>query len=306
MKNINFKLRIPASTSNIGPGFDTFGLALKIYNRIEISEINNRNKFNIVYLSRNREKIKQNHDLYLKSYKVASNVLGKKIRGFSAKIHNRIPIGAGLGSSGSAVIGGVITAFLLAGEKIDLHKVLNIAIMNEKHPDNITPCLVGGFTVSSVVNGKVHFQKFTVKDKLKVVVVLPDFTLKTKKARKVLPNKLRLEDVVFNINRAAYLVSSFAKNNFENIQWAFYDRIHQPARSKFVPVLNEVIESANREGAYGCFLSGAGPSVVALCSKNGEKIGKTICNIWKKHGVNAKFFITGIDNDGSKISECRI
>ncbi len=306
MKNIIFRLRLPASTSNLGPGFDTLGLALKIYNIIEISEITNRNEFNIEYLFHNREEINQNNDLYLKSYKVASHVLSKKIKGFNAKIHNRIPIGAGLGSSGSAVIGGVITAFLLAGEKIDLHKVLNIAIMIEKHPDNITPCLVGGFTVSGVVNGQVHFQKFWVKKRLKVVVALPDFTLKTKKAREVLPNRLHLKDVVYNLTRASYLVGSFAKNDFENIQWAFHDRLHQPARKKLIPGLNDIIESANRTGAYGCFLSGAGPSVVALCSKNEEKIGKTICDIWKKHGINAKFFFTGIDNYGTKILECKI
>lgn len=303
MKNINFRLRIPASTSNIGPGFDTLGLALKIYNSIEISEINNSNKFNIEYLFPHRE-INEDNDIYLKSYRIATRALGEKIKGFSAKIRNRIPIGAGLGSSGSAVIGGVITAFLIAGEKIDLHKVLNIAITIEHHPDNITPCLVGGFTVSGVVNGEVHFQKFIVKKRVKVVVVLPDFTLETKKAREVLPSRLSLEDVVANLNRASYLVSSFAKNDFENIQWAFHDRLHQPTRSKLIPGLNDVIESANRRGAYGCFLSGAGPSVVALCSKNEEKIGKTICNVWKKHGVNAKSFVTEIDNDGTKILEC--
>ncbi len=296
-----FWIRIPASTSNIGPGFDTLGLALKIYNEIEIYEINKNKNFKIEYVYPVNIGIKPDNNLYLKAYKVACWSLGVEETGFYARIHNRIPIGAGLGSSGSAVIGGVITAFLFARRKIDTEEVLNIAIKIERHPDNITPCLVGGFTVSSVVDNNVYFQKFRVNSGLKAVVVIPDFILKTKKARRILPDKLKLKDVIFNINRVAYLVSAFAKNEFKDLQWAFYDRLHQPARSKLVPGLHEIIHSAESAGALGCFLSGAGPSVVALCLSNAEKIGRSIVKVWKEFNINSKFIVTGIDNNGVKI-----
>jgi len=120
-------------------------------------------------------------------------------------------------------------------------------------------------------------------------------------ARKVLPSKLQLRDVIFNINRVAHLVGAFAKHEFKNIPWAFYDRVHQPARSKLVPGLNEIIERAYSAGAVGCFLSGAGPSIVALCLDDPEKIGKLIVNVWKNYRINSKFIITGIDNKGIKI-----
>ncbi len=294
-----FWIRIPASTSNIGPGFDTLGLALKIYNEIEIYGINKNFKIEYVYPA--NIKIKPNNNLYLKAYKVACMSLGVEETGFSAKIYNRIPIGAGLGSSGGAVIGGVITAFLLSGKKIDTNKVLNIAIKIERHPDNITPCLVGGFTLSSVVNSNVYFKKFRIDQGLKAVVVTPDFILETKKARKVLPERLKLKDAIFNISRVAYLVGAFEKNELKDIQWAFHDRLHQPARSKLVPGLNEIIEQAHSGGAVGCFLSGAGPSVVALCLRNAEKIGRLIVKVWREFNINSKFIVTGIDNNGVKI-----
>jgi homoserine kinase len=295
-----FRIKIPASTSNIGPGFDTLGLALKIYNEIEVLETNNEN-FHIEYAYPLTQKINPNNDLYLKAYKIALYEIGAKIQKFHARIKNRIPVGQGLGSSGSAVIGGVITAFVFAGEEIDINKVLNIAIKIEQHPDNITPSLVGGFTVSSVVNNKVYFKKVPVNPDLHAVVVIPDFTLPTKNARKVLPKRVNLKDVVFNLNRTAYLVSSFMKNDLKDIQWAFYDRIHQPARSRLVPGLKEVIEKAHSAGAEGAFLSGAGPSVVALCKRDAENIGKLMVRIWKNYDVSSRFIVTGIDNQGVRI-----
>lgn len=291
------KLKIPASTSNIGPGFDTLGLALKIYNEIEI--FGTAKKFLIEY--KNPVNINSNSDLFLKSYRIASQEIGAKIKNFHARIENNIPVGAGLGSSGCAVIGGVLTAFLLAGKKIDLTAILNIAIRIEKHPDNITPSLIGGFTVSSVVDNRVYFKKIPVNTEIKAVVVTPDFILNTKRAREVLPGKIQFKDAVLNLNRTAYLVSSFIDGELRNIQWAFDDRLHQPARSRFVPGLNEVIEKAHKAGAVGCFLSGAGPSVVALCFNNAEKIGDLIVNIWQKHKIKSKFIVTGIDNKGVKV-----
>lgn len=299
MKKRIFIIKLPASTSNIGPGFDTLGLALKIYNMIEIYKINKVKNINIEYLE--HINFNRNDDLYLKAYKIACLSLGIPQRPFSARFHNRIPAGAGLGSSGSAVIGGIITAFLLSGKKIDLNRILNIAIKIENHPDNITPCLAGGFTVSSVVNNEVFFKKFRIDSGLKAVVVIPDFIISTKKSRRVLPSKLQFKDAIFNINRSSFLVGAFAKNEFKDIQWAFYDRIHQPARTKLVPGLNEIIERTLSLGSVGCFLSGAGPSIVALCFKDAKKIGKLIVNIWKNYNINSQFIITGVDNAGTKI-----
>lgn len=296
----SFRFSIPASTSNIGPGFDTLGLGLRLRNFYDISE-NKEGKHRVEYTSPFDEKITPEEDLFLKAYIRTSEKLKVKTYGIDARIANRIPAGAGLGSSAVAILGGVLSAFLLSGKEYRKEDILDIALELEGHPDNITPSLFGGFTVSSVISGKVFFKRFVIDRKLKAVVAIPDFKLKTQKARGVLPKKLSFKDAAFNINRTAFLVSAFAKKELQGIQWTFYDRVHQPSRSKLVPGLNEIIEVANSAGAIGCFLSGAGPSIVALCSNNAEKIGKLIVNIWKKHRISSKMIVTGIDNIGLKI-----
>jgi len=295
-----WKIRIPASTSNLGPGFDTLGLAIKIYNIIRI-ERQNKDTIEVRYTHPVNVGFKPTDDLFIHAYKIACKMLGFAPEGLMVEVNNNIPAGAGLGSSATAVLGGIITAILLSGKKIDYQQVLDMAITIEKHPDNITPCLMGGFTVSGVVDGHVYYNKFSLTRDVKLLIAIPDFIVRTREARSVLPERFKLEDVVFNINRASYLVSAFIKRDLRNIQWAFQDRIHQPTRSKLVPGLEEIIDRAHKAGALGCFLSGAGPSVVALYEKNQYKIGRAITMTWKQYRVKSRIILSEIDNDGVKI-----
>ena len=293
-----FRLKIPASTANLGPGFDTLGLALGIYNWFEIGYADN---YKIDYADPNNAPPTGTEDLFMQAYRLACREINSKPKRFCARVINNIPLSRGLGSSGVAILGGVLTAFCLSNKKIEYNDVLRIALKTEKHPDNITPSLTGGFTISNILNNTVAFERFHVSRKLKSILVIPDFELRTEDARRALPGKLPLSDAVSNISRTGFIISAFAKGNFNNIYWAFEDKIHQPPRSKFIPGFRDVLEAGYSAGALGCFLSGAGPTIAALSLKNAESIGKNMCRKWKKHGVNAIFIVTGVDNGGAKV-----
>lgn len=281
------RVQVPATTANLGPGFDTLGMALKLFNIIEMEESGiglqidiegdgaeqiPRDAANIVYIAAGRV------------FKAA----GYTPKGLRIKIINNIPLARGLGSSASAIVGGLVAANILSGSKLDEHELMNLAADIEGHPDNVAPALIGGIVVTAQSEGEVKYTKIDPPAKLKCVVAVPDFTLPTKLAREVLPQSVSMGDAIFNIGRTALLVAALIKKDLNMLSTAMDDRLHQPYRANLVPGMKKVFAAAKLAGARGIVLSGAGPTLIAFCDVNTNLIATVMKDTFLQSGIQAK------------------
>ena len=253
------EVKVPATSANIGPGFDALGLALNLYNSFIFEEIPEGleiigcddsfiNSDNLVYTS------------MLKTF----NKIGYKVKGIKITMNTSIPVSRGLGSSAACILGGVIGANELAGSSLSKDEILNIATEIEGHPDNIAPALYGGIVVSIMEKNKVYFNKVNAAKGIKFVALIPDFTLSTKEARNVLPTIVSYKDAVYNISRVSILISALSNGRFDLLEYAVKDVLHQPYRGKLIPYFNDILNISNTLGALGIYLSGAGPTIIAM------------------------------------------
>lgn len=291
---------VPASTSNLGPGFDVVGLALKLHNTVEIEERGRKLKIEIE--GEGSESIsREENNLVYKAMRLVFQKARHQVRGLKIHIHNKIPLGSGLGSSGATTIAGMLGGNEIMGRVFSNREILNIATEIEGHPDNVTPCLFGGFTVSSRVDDRVIYFKVKPPRQLKAMVVIPKYPISTKKARESLPDLVPRKDAVFNIGRTGLLVIAFCKGRWELLEWAMEDRLHQEYRTAFVPSLFKIINAAKAAGALGCVLSGAGPSIIALALKNYEDIIESMTEEYSKDCKDFRRLILDIDNKGARV-----
>ena len=260
-------LTVPATSANLGPGFDCLGLALSCYNTIEFEfiesglhiELEPRDLFHIPADSRNL------------IYRVFCGVL--KTYGITPPgVHfaqvNEIPAMSGLGSSAASVVGGVVMADTYMGFKMTKQEMLDICASQEGHPDNILPALLGGLTVGCMDNGHVRYLRMDAPKSLRLAVFIPPFSLSTRKARSVLPKTVPLEDAVFNLTRAALLTAALATGELSALPFAVNDRLHQPYRKSLVPGYDDIARLADASGALATYLSGAGPTLISFFDKS--------------------------------------
>jgi homoserine kinase len=219
---------------------------------------------------------------------------------------NKIPLSRGLGSSSSAVVGGVFLANELCGRPLDRDQLFQIAADIEGHPDNVAPALMGGLTVS-VVTDEGEYQSLAVDlealSKWKYVLAIPDFEVNTSKARKLLPTKVPFEDAVYNIGRASLLVAALLKGPGKSsnaiLREAMHDRLHQPAREKLIDGRDLVMEAAFKAGALGASVSGSGPTIFAIGSKWANKIGEAMCKAFEKNGHTSRYEVLSFESSGT-------
>jgi homoserine kinase len=211
---------------------------------------------------------------------------------FSIQVVNRVPLARGLGSSASAIVGGLCAANLMLGSPADEETILSLATSIEGHPDNVAPALLGGLVVSSMVGDKVLWVKVKPPEGLQLVVAIPSFPLSTHAARGALPGMLLYSDAVFNVSRSSLLVAALSEGRMDLLRWAMEDRLHQPYRKKLVPGMDEVFEAAMNAGAHGVALSGAGPSLIAFVTENDETIGTAMQGAWSRHGIECTILRT--------------
>lgn len=258
---------MPATSANIGPGFDTLGLALNLYNTFTFEEIPEgleisgceksfRNKDNLVYTS------------MLKTF----SKIGYSAKGIRIRMDINIPISRGLGSSAACILGGVMGANQLAGSPLLKEEVLEIATEIEGHPDNIAPGLFGGFVASIMEGERVYYNKIDLASGIKFIALIPDFSLSTKEARSVLPSTVAYEDATYNIARVSILLSALSNGRFDLLELAVKDKLHQPYRGKLIPGFHEVFSKCKELGCLGTYLSGAGPTIMAIVKDNDSDI----------------------------------
>lgn len=253
-------VRVPATTANIGPGFDSMGCALALYNYITC-EVLPAGKLVITGCP---EPYQNEENLAVQGYRAVLKRLGLPDEGLSLTIEAEIPVCRGLGSSAAMIAGGAAAANLLHGSPLPPAELLEVTNEIEGHPDNLAPAIYGGLTASLVEDGKPRTVKLPLSPTLRWVAAIPDFELSTHLARAVLPKEVAFVDAVYNASHVAVLVGALGRGDRELIAMALRDRLHQPYREKLIPEYNKVKTAAEQCGAIAFCISGAGPTLLAL------------------------------------------
>ncbi len=262
---MRLKAKVPASTANLGPGFDIFGLALDIYNLFEVEEAS---KLEIRIEGEGRGELEDpQRNLVLAGIRRIFERAGRELPPLRLSCRNEIPLRRGLGSSASAAVGGVMLGNKLCGELFSEEELLEIAAEMEGHPDNVAAALFGGLQIAGRGERGFFHLDIPFPSELRVVLFIPNFEIPTQEARRALPEEISLRDAVFNASRTALLVGALLRRRFDLLREATRDLLHQPHREGLMPYMRELFEEALRAGALGAFLSGAGPSVGAFAGE---------------------------------------
>ncbi|GJM75671.1 homoserine kinase [Paenibacillus macerans] len=283
------RVKVPASTANLGPGFDTLGMALSLYSWIEMKPAETT-----VFHLYGDEMGGLPKDKSNLVYQVAQTVFaeaGVKLPELEISIYSEIPLTRGLGSSASAIVGALFAANLLVGSPLDRAKLFDMATAMEKHPDNVGASLFGGI-ITAVWDGS-HADALRIEPPadLEVLVAIPDFQLSTSKAREALPREVSLQDAVYNVSRTSLLTAALAAGRLDLIPAAMRDRLHQPYRAQLVPGMSRILAEAAEHGALGAALSGAGPTLLALADRRqqmGRKLEAFLLDVLGGHGIRAR------------------
>lgn len=253
-------VRVPATTANIGPGFDSMGCALALYNYITCKVL----PAGKLVITGCPEPYQNEENLAVQGYRAVLSRLGLPNEGLSLNIRAEIPVCRGLGSSAALIAGGAAAANLLHGSPLPPAELLEVTNEIEGHPDNLAPAIYGGLTASLVEDGKPRTVKLPLSPTLRWVAAIPDFELSTHLARAVLPKEVAFVDAVYNASHVAVLVGALGRGDRELIAMALRDRLHQPYREKLIPEYNKVKTAAGQCGAIAFCISGAGPTLLAL------------------------------------------
>ena len=295
------ELRIPASTSNLGPGFDAVGLAVSLYSEFLFERVDSGLE---ILIEGEGSDVLPRGPVYrpYQAFQKACKVLGKEVTGLRVVQHNAVPFARGLGGSGIAALAGTMAAFLLCGTDPDMGRVLDLSFAMETHPDNVTPSLVGGLTVSVIEDNHVVYVKLIPSSKLTTVILIPDRPLDTVLARKIVPQQFSREDMIFNIRAAAMTMAALATDQLEHLALAMRDRLHQPYRAPLLVGMMDIFKAALEAGSPGVALSGAGSGIFAFAYPHNEQaIGEAMKAAATRFGMNAYYLCLPIDHVGAQI-----
>lgn len=289
------RLCVPASSANLGPGFDALGLALNLYLTCIVAP---SDRMIVTSSGIDADAIPQDESNLI--WQTASGVAEaqkKTLPPIHLEIRNDIPIGKGLGSSAAALTAGVVLANLLLDLNWSRHRILDEATCIEGHPDNVSACVLGSIVASSMDAAGTHAVRVELPANYAVAVVVPDFMLPTSHARAVLPQFYCREDVVFNVQRSALLIAALFTGNTDSFSAALQDRLHQPYRAPLIPGFSQMLQ-LREPGLLGCALSGAGPSVLVFYQRGYESVTAHFEQLFSSHGHSAKTYFTDIQRAG--------
>jgi len=305
---------VPATSANLGPGFDCLGLALDLRNEFTLATTGNTldaagnsTGYTVTVEGIDADKIPRNsNNLVIEAAEAVFNLVGKRPAEAIVRLRNCIPVGSGLGSSSSAIIGGLVAGNALVDGSLALEQLLRIAVEIEGHPDNVAPAMLGGLVLGVLPDASQGPEHLIVRrwepPQLKAVVVLPDFHLLTSEARAALPPTAERSDVIFNSSRLGLLLHVLTTGDFDSLPVAMGDRLHQPYRLKIIPGALDAYHAAYKAGAAGVALSGAGPSLIALATANEEAIGRSMSDAFAAAGLDSRKWILDPSARGVDVS----
>ncbi len=264
--------QVPGSTSNLGPGFDTLGIALEVYNRVRVTRVDNRRGPCITSPIADDARAGATA-LVAEAARLLFRRARRKAFGFDIHLSGDVPIARGLGSSVTVRLGVVAALSELSGAGLDRQAWFEIVSELEGHPDNAAPGAFGGFTASAVIGGRARAIRFPVKPAFRFVTLIPPFEVSTEKARTLVPNTFSKADTVHNLTRVSLITAGFAAGNAEALRGSFEDRVHQPYRESLIPQLGRVIRAGEKAGAIGGWLSGSGSTIICLATDRADAVG---------------------------------
>ena len=291
-------VRVPATSANLGCLFDCGAIALGLYLDLRAS-LRSDNQISVTVRGVHAGRISTESD-NLCAYVLRDTLAEWNVHhGFDLEIENHIPLGAGLGSSAAAIVGGLALAYRLAGHTPDDEEIVSHAARIEGHPDNVAAAWHGGFTVAMQEGRRVLVAHCPVPVGVEFVLVVPDYALPTEKARAVLPKQYSRADAIHNLQRAVLVAAQFFSGQSHLTREMFRDRLHQPYRAPLMPGLAEVL-AYQHPGLLGICLSGAGPSVLAFARVEAARIGQDITSLFAAKGIRAEAHVLAADNAGAK------
>ncbi|ALA43505.1 MULTISPECIES: homoserine kinase [Paenibacillus] len=296
------RVRVPASTANLGPGFDTLGMALSLYAWIEMKEAE-QTAFHL-YGNEMNGVPQDKTNLIFKVAQMVFREAGVSVPELDISMYSDIPLTRGLGSSASAIVGALVAANTLIGSPLPDSKLFDMASAIEKHPDNVGASLFGGIITAMWDGENARHLRLEPDANLEVMVVIPDFQLSTSKAREVLPAHVSLKDAVYNISHASMLVAALASGRTDLIAEAMRDQLHQPYRAALVPGMTEILQDAHHYGALGVALSGAGPTLLALTDQRVNRkaeLEQYLTDTMNKEGITASVLKLRPESEGVKV-----
>ena len=303
-------VKVPATSANLGPGFDCLGLALPIYNEITVEETvmpGSGVEINIIDETEKYDTLsipKDENNIVYKAIELLYSFIGQTASDMKITIKTNIPVTRGLGSSAAVIVGGLIAANKLLGSPADDAVLLSIASEVEGHPDNVTPAMFGGFCVASLdEDGSVPYSKIDWPEDWKLTVLIPDYELDTKIARSILPETISIPDAAFNIRKASMLIDAVYRKDAELMKKCLKDKLHQPYRTELIKGFKELTELLeNKDDILGCVISGAGPTIMVISKNDGfEKVENEVKQIFADYNVDCDIRTLDIENEGSKV-----
>jgi len=304
------RIIVPASTSNLGASFDTCGLALSLYLRLEVEPLDGR--FEIIQSGEGADKLPLDEsNLIVRAARYVSAERRRPLTGARLRIESQIPLSRGLGSSSSAIVAGISVYEALTGDRLEMEDFFDYALHFEGHGDNLAPSTLGGMVVAVVkeyldYSGTERRSLLAVRrpwpEEVGVVICVPEIELETSRMRAILPQMVTRHDAVYNIQRAALLQAALAERRFDLLNEALRDRLHQPFRAPLAPGLVDVLklndETQNFPGLLGAAISGAGSTMIAFVTGNGDRIGAEMVSRLSASGVRARAMQVAVDNRG--------
>jgi homoserine kinase len=268
------RVRVPASSANLGPGFDALALALALHNEVELEE---SDRMSVAVEGEGAGRLDGGaENVVARGARMAFEAAGRPFRGATIRCVNRIPLGRGLGSSAAAWVGGLVAANSVLGAPLDGDALLTLASKAEGHPDNVAAALLGGLTVSCATENRVVAVALQVPAEIGWVVLVPEAESSTREARAVLPDSIPRTDAVFNVQRVSLLLAALGAGRAELLGLAMHDRLHEPYRLRLFPWMTRVEAAARDAGALGCALSGAGPSILAAVEGSSDGVARAM------------------------------
>lgn len=299
-----FSVKVPATSANIGPGFDCFGLALRLYNTFVFKSLPTNNALELYsdFVIKGNPK----YNLIYRAYEQTIKALGYKyIPGISIHTKSAIPSARGLGSSATAIVAGVLAAGAITNTNMKLSEAIKIATAIEGHPDNVAHAILGDLVISLQDKGWVYTETIKFPDELVAITISPDIKVHTTQSRRVLPTKVSFDDAIYNLRRSALFIGALNNKNWYGVKVALNDKLHQNYRAQLIPGLNKIINVAKYHGAVGATLSGSGPSILVLARKDQpnkiQDIKEHVTNGWAKYKMNVDIHELEIHNRITKV-----
>jgi len=291
-----FEIKVPATSANMGPGLDTLGVAFKFYNRFIVEEIETgfeifgcdekfANSDNLVY------------SIMLKTFKKL-RVAPKSVR---LTFKTDLPVSGGLGSSATCILAGIIAANKLCGDILTKQDILNFACEIEGHPDNVTPAMVGGMTVSIMNEGATYYNKIPISGGIKFCALIPKLQLATEASRAVLPETIPFKDGVYNVGMVSMLIAALVNCDYKGVKLACKDKLHQPYRTSLIENYSDITSFVQDGEALGVFLSGAGPTIMVILKKDDNNTQEKLKKFLKGLPGNWETMNLEIDEEGIQI-----